>query len=627
VSRVPILEQLAKFAIETSEDLTSWGVPLPSYFVQPRLTTAQGALVSVDYLFEPSLKAIIVAGAGTGKTTLLNYLAYVQAKKYLQHPKNTACPLLLYGRDFHRIESQGDFIGNIATLISKRVRIEVHATLLEEMLTKGDVSLLVDGLDEVASQYRLETIHSLSQLSSYYPHLSILISSRPSALTVAFSGFSYLHLSGFDADQIHALVKRLSTKPEMTQRFLMIIAANRSLGDLSANPLLLRLLWSVFESRGAIPTNPTFLYSDFTDYLLSTWEQRKGIGQRGSLTLDVKHRLLEQVATYLFERQQTHLNVGEFRKLILSTIAEFTTDGIDDTVTFNDLTSSGLVILDVNNTVCFAHYSFLEYYAARALRRQPSLLINLLSRPDAHGIIVFACGLMDDIAPLIEAAIEKRQVVLAAKCISYGRTSNDKLASYVIQEFTREIGEPFISLLIQTTAQRQETAPEDIYSILTSKWYRVLEQGIASHEKGKRFEEFASDFFGQVFKVVSRDLNTENGELDLVLEIVKSDPFWIEFGGDALVECKNLNSNSPLKEVGAFAHKVGQARVKLAFFVSVSGFTDDAKRTLRNQASNVNAPLVVPIEGKDIERAILKKELLEEFFKEMIRGIKYLRKY
>ncbi len=127
--------------------------------------------------------------------------------------------------------------------------------------------------------------------------------------------------------------------------------------------------------------------------------------------------------------------------------------------------------------------------------------------------------------------------------------------------------------------------------------------------------------------MVSRDLNTENGELDLVVELGRMDPFWFEFGGDALIECKNWSSNVPLKEVGSFVTKVNQGRVKLGFFVSVSGFTPDAIRTLRNNASNTSAPLVVPISGGEIKTALMRGEVLEEFFKKAIRSFKYLRKY
>lgn len=148
---------------------------------------------------------------------------------------------------------------------------------------------------------------------------------------------------------------------------------------------------------------------------------------------------------------------------------------------------------------------------------------------------------------------------------------------------------------------------------------------LEQHERGVRFEDFAEGFFSQVFRIVSRNLRTENGELDLIIENVRSDPFWMEFGGDVLVECKNWNSNIPVKEVGHFLSKVSQGRVKLAFFLSVSGFTEHARRTLRNQAASGAAALVVPLTGESIRCALISGVDLEEFLKNEIRGLKFLR--
>lgn len=39
------------------------------------------------------------------------------------------------------------------------------------------------------------------------------------------------------------------------------------------------------------------------------------------------------------------------------------------------------------------------------------------------------------------------------------------------------------------------------------------------------------------------------------------------------------------------------SRGKLGFFVSVSGFTEDALRTLKNQVADRDVPLIIPING------------------------------
>jgi hypothetical protein len=81
-----------------------------------------------------------------------------------------------------------------------------------------------------------------------------------------------------------------------------------------------------------------------------------------------------------------------------------------------------------------------------------------------------------------------------------------------------------------------------------------------------------------------------------------------------------------LQKVATFSHKASSIRgIRLAFFVSVSGFTDNADRTLRNQASDPSRPLIVPITGTDIKNALIRKDDFEGFFKDAIRRMKHLR--
>jgi hypothetical protein len=337
---------------------------------------------------------------------------------------------------------------------------------------------------------------------------------------------------------------------------------------------------------------------------------------------------LENIAVYLFEKGYASGVVEELSPIVTGTLRECHCEEDEETFILEELLSRGVLIEVAKGRIGFVHLSFLEYYVARALVRTPERLITLVSRPNAHHVLIFACGLTADVAPIIEAAVEAGQALLAAKCISHGRTDNQELAEYVVQEIVKEVGDPFADLLVKVLGKRQrEPKKEDSYSILFHKWDAFSEEGLPPHVKGRRFEEFVIEFFGQLFAVVSHDLDTDTGELDVIIEIIKQDSFWIEFGGDAFVECKNWASHIPLKDVGAFIAKVNQGRVKLAFFVSVSGFTAAAKQRLRVQASNISAPLIVPIDGEDMKEALLKREYLEEFFKRKIREIKYLRKY
>ena len=60
------------------------------------------------------------------------------------------------------------------------------------------------------------------------------------------------------------------------------------------------------------------------------------------------------------------------------------------------------------------------------------------------------------------------------------------------------------------------------------------------------------------------------------MENIGQGPFWNELGGDIFIECKNLSSSSAAHMVHTFANKAGLAQKKLAFFVSLNGFSKQA---------------------------------------------------
>lgn len=620
-----ILRKIAKYSVTSAE-------PLINHFVMPRLSTPNGDLLTPDAIFNRAPSAIIIGAPGTGKTTLLCFLAYSYSRAYLADPENNPAATFIPARHFNRDSTVVELQRAIAEVLSEQVQAKVTREMLGKYIEEDRLILLIDGLDEIGANASQSILYQLAELLRRYSNSRIILSSRLIPLRVYFGDSTFFYLKEFGDKEIHQLVSHLSNNPQQAHDFIEAITIPKSLASMARNPLTLSLLWGVYKTRGRIPEVSTSLYTDLTDYLMSTWEKQKGIGARSIISLQDKQFILERLALFLLKHEEHTVSLSDLTKLIQKTLAYKDLKHIETSIIVQELLTSGLLVRTERDSAHFAHLSLLEYYVARAVSRDPPKVIDLLPHPNAYEAIILACEMMEDIEPVIEVAIERKQIVLAAQCLSRGRTNNRMLIDLVIKEFVQKVGEPFIETLVSTYGptlhvQRDKKHPKDDYAELLDLWDKFSAPNLTSHEKGKRFEEFASLLFGHVFKVVNHNLNTENGEVDIVLEITNPEPFWIEFGGDALVECKNWDGHIPLKEVASFSHKVNQARVKLGFVVSVSGFTDDAIRTLRNNASNVIAPLVVPISGDDIKKLIRRKGQFDDFFKNKIRKIKYLRKY
>ena len=87
--------------------------------------------------------------------------------------------------------------------------------------------------------------------------------------------------------------------------FLNPFERTEILGNSVHDPLMLTLLWQTFVVKGRFPTSRAFLYADISDFLLSTWDQTKGVNRTAKLeTSAAVQRVLQRFARFQFEQQQ-----------------------------------------------------------------------------------------------------------------------------------------------------------------------------------------------------------------------------------------------------------------------------------------------------------------------------------
>ncbi len=154
---------------------------------------------------------------------------------------------------------------------------------------------------------------------------------------------------------------------------------------------------------------------------------------------------------------------------------------------------------------------------------------------------------------------------------------------------------------------------------MRSLWQKAQDKSNTSQERGSFLENFASNLFGRVFNVVHQNLNTETEELDLVLEYRRgSARIWAE-AQRSVVECKNWSSALPQKEISATGMKATLDNFRLVFFVSVSGFTRDARYQAERIRQKHRLSLVL-IGGSDIEEFLADDETVDDFLQGMHRN-------
>lgn len=86
-----------------SRDIIHSAPPFTEHFIIPRLNDERGESIQIESLLKTGSRALIVGSSGTGKTKLIQFLASLQASKYLNNPRKYPCPILLYGRELNGI--------------------------------------------------------------------------------------------------------------------------------------------------------------------------------------------------------------------------------------------------------------------------------------------------------------------------------------------------------------------------------------------------------------------------------------------------------------------------------------------------------------------------------------------
>ena len=168
---------------------------------------------------------------------------------------------------------------------------EAWAPCLEDLLTDGNLLLIFDGLDEVASACRKWVRRGVLAVLESYPAIQrVLVTSRIRSYAgeSVLPGFARHTLAPFDREKIHAFVVgwyeaqvalgRLTvTKADDRIDDLQNAALGDDLQELASNPMLLTSMAIIHQREVGLPKERVRLYSLAVQVLLNRWQKHKGI--------------------------------------------------------------------------------------------------------------------------------------------------------------------------------------------------------------------------------------------------------------------------------------------------------------------------------------------------------------
>jgi formylglycine-generating enzyme required for sulfatase activity len=265
---------------------------------------AMEAQMSLGERLATSKHLVVLGDPGGGKTTMLRWLATTYLLRHLGDPVADQIPdvetlpaqpwfpVLIRCRDIGAEDLCRSFSDVLTIHLSKtglrRDEARIMDAIIDERIAKGEILLLIDGLDEIADRtVRMMFCEELERVAARFPETPILVTSR----IVGYREMPYRMGKGFDhgvisdlqAEDKEHFAKRWvevteshQTEEERTKSALELIEALRStdrIKRLTGNPMMLTTMALVKRQVGKLPTKRSKLYAQAVNVLLN-WNQR-----------------------------------------------------------------------------------------------------------------------------------------------------------------------------------------------------------------------------------------------------------------------------------------------------------------------------------------------------------------
>ncbi|MEU8754160.1 NACHT domain-containing protein [Streptomyces chartreusis] len=349
----------------------------------------EGPGMRVEAALGGSKRVLLRGEAGSGKTTLMQWLAVAAARGAFSGPLggwNGLVPALVKLRRYagRQLPSPEALLDGVAGPLTGHM----PKGWMDRALRDGRVLLLADGVDELLADERRTVREWLRGLLLAYPETRVIVTSRPAAARTDWlrtEGFTALQLDRMAPADLTAFVRNwhravreqgdelpcaVEDLPAYEQSLLTSLQDRPHLQSLAANPLLAALICALHLVKGnQLPRNRMELYS----IALETLVQHRDADRRvpsalaTPLTLPDKLCVLRDLAWRLSDNNRTEIGIEQASRFVASRLAAMRhLDKADGSAVLDHLIArSGVLRSPVEGRIDFLHRTFQEYLAAQ----------------------------------------------------------------------------------------------------------------------------------------------------------------------------------------------------------------------------------------------------------------------
>lgn len=386
---------------------------------------------------------LIVGSPGSGKSTLIAYLATRAAKGLLAGDlgeRGTLLPLIVTVRS---LTNPSLSEANLAR------QSGCEEPLLARALGSQSAVLFIDGLDEAPEAEREKLIAAIHRFQRRYPKIRLVVTSRPAGapgeIEKQLAGLKPFRLVDLTREEVALFIDRWCLGAELSVRrgkdevdahrearkaaddLKSRLERSYAVQRIAVSPLLTSILCVVHRFLGrTIPEHRVTLYDKCTDALFYEWDRAKfaegaAIGQ---LDATAKRRLLMGIARRIHEEHAAEIAEKDVVQHFAEILPDLGRPEADARRVVEEIRDrSGVLVERRPGFFAFSHLTFQEYLCALDFVRTKQWTELLSHCEDSwwHEVIVLAAGMpgagSGTVARRLLSKKKPVAVFLAAQCL------------------------------------------------------------------------------------------------------------------------------------------------------------------------------------------------------------------
>ncbi|ELP55227.1 hypothetical protein O53_4057 [Microcystis aeruginosa TAIHU98] len=363
---------------------------------------------------------MVLGDPGIGKSTFLRKVGLEALKGNKDSYQHSLTPVLLELKNFKENEI------NIQVLIEEEFKICGFPNVeknISNKLEKGELLILLDGLDEVPTANVYNVIEKIQDFVDRHHKNRFILSCRTAART-HLQRFTDIEIVEFDDQQIQSFIEHwfsseLDRKNETAKNCWELLQKEeyKSAKELAHTPLLLTFLCLVYDENQSFPTNRSRLYQDALRILLEKWSAEKRLPNRGlvyeNLSIEQEEILLSEIAYQNFvadklflEKREVVKQIKDHLKQNLNAPQHLDGEKVLKTIEIEQ----GILVERARDVYSFSHLTLQEYLTAQYIYDNDLIeeaVKNYVTETRWQEVFLLVAGLMRGKADKLLLAMEK----------------------------------------------------------------------------------------------------------------------------------------------------------------------------------------------------------------------------